>query len=79
MDFDGRAVMNIDGRDQPSKLAAWSEPKRRYEAGGVLVNVRYVVTGICKPDDESCEVPSYDALVTVKARSGSADRSLKVS
>lgn len=79
-DFDGRAVMNIDGRDRPLKLTASSEPKiklkvgrrsmYRYQGDGVTVNVRYIVTGICKPDDESCEVTNFDAVVTVTTGSG---------
>lgn len=58
-DFDGRAAMNIDGRDRPLKLTASSEPKSglkvgrrsryRYQGDRVTVEVRYIVTGICKP------------------------------
>lgn len=79
-DFDGRAVMNIDGRDRLLKLAASSEPKGRlrvgsrstyrYRGDGVTVNVSYIVTGICKPEDESCEITNFDAVVTVTTRSG---------
>lgn len=79
-DFDGRAIMNIDGRDRPLKLAASSEPKSklkvgrrsmyRYQGDGVTVNIRYIVTGVCKPDDESCEVTNFDAVATVSTRSG---------
>jgi hypothetical protein len=79
-DFDGRAVMNIDGLDQALKLAWSSEEKGslkigkrsayRYEGPGVTVSVRYVVTGMCKPDDESCEVTDYNAAVAVTTRSG---------
>ena len=79
-DFAGRAVMNINGRDAALKLIEPKEPKGepkkgesstyRYRGAGVEVVVRYVVTGICAPDDESCEVTNYKALVTVTTASG---------
>ncbi len=75
-----RAVMNIGGRDTALKLVRStggnSELKKgdrltyRYHGEAVDVVVRYVVTGVCAPDDESCEVTNYDATVTVQTRSG---------
>lgn len=81
--FDGNAVMNINGRDSDLKLLR-SQPRRDpepaiggrssfwYGAGPVKVRVDYVVTGLCPPDSESCEVVYYRAVITVTR--GSARR-----
>jgi hypothetical protein len=79
-DFEKHAMMNVDGRDRLLALGKSSEPKGEpkpglrsmflYRGDGVEVVVRYVVTKVCAPDDESCEVITYDANVTVKAQSG---------
>jgi hypothetical protein len=37
----------------------------RYRGDGIEVLVRYVVTELCAPEDESCEVVTYDAVLTV--------------
>jgi hypothetical protein len=79
-DFDERAVINIRGTDTTLKLVGSSganrEPKkgdhsmRHYRGEGVDVVVKYVVTGVCRPDDESCEVTNYDAVLIVATRAG---------
>lgn len=71
--------MNIGGRDTALALVESSGAKREskkgdrstyhYRGEGVDVVVKYVVTGVCAPDDESCEVTNYDALITVATRS----------
>ena len=75
-----RAVMHIDGQDRVMKVVSPVErpvsPKigdrtsYDYRSDGITVRVQYVVTGVCKPEDESCEVTNYDATVTVTSRSG---------
>jgi hypothetical protein len=72
--------MNLDGSDRLLMLVKSSAPKGEpklgqrsmflYRGKGIEVIVRYVVTKVCAPDDESCEVITYDANVTVKAWSG---------
>jgi hypothetical protein len=79
-DFDKRAIMNIDGRDTPLMLVESKERKGepqkgdhssfRYRGKGIEATIGYVVVGLCAPDDESCEVISYDASLTVTTRSG---------
>jgi hypothetical protein len=79
-DFGKRAVMNIDGRDMALVTVASAEPKDgpkkggrskwRYRGGGAEVVVDYAVTGVCAPSDESCEIWSCDAVITVTARRG---------
>jgi hypothetical protein len=78
--FEDRAVVNVDGRDVEMKLVGSSnaegEAKKgristfRYRGTGVDVIVRYVVTGLCAPDDEQCEVVSYDAELAVMTHPG---------
>jgi len=70
-DLGDRAVMNIGGRDEVLMLVessgAKDEPKKGsrstylYRGNAVEVVVQYVVTGLCAPNDESCEVVNYDA------------------
>jgi hypothetical protein len=79
-DFDGHAVMNIDGRDKELKLVESSganrEPRkgdrstRRFRSEGVEVIVKYVVTRVCTPNDEKCEVIGYDAVISVTTNLG---------
>jgi hypothetical protein len=81
-DFENRAAVHVDGRDRALLLIGSDEPKGelkkgrrslyRYRGDGVEVVVRYVVTQVCAPDDESCEVVNYDAVVTVSTRSGTS-------
>ena len=79
-DLGDRAVMNIGGSDKAlmlvesfgvkDELKKGSRSTYRYRGDAVEVVVRYVVTGLCAPNDESCEVVNYDAVVTVITRSG---------
>ena len=79
-DFGERAVVNLGGRDTPLRLVESSganrEPKKgdrsmyHYRGEGVNVVIKYIVTGVCTPDDESCEVTNYDAEITVATRFG---------
>jgi hypothetical protein len=72
--------MNIDAKDIRLHLVRMREwkgmPKKgnrstyRYKGPGISVLVDYVVTAICTPDDESCEVTSYDAEIVIKTVSG---------
>jgi len=73
--FEGSAVMNLNGRD--TKLMLIRETKAKgdlkerdrssawYRAGAVEVRVDYTVSGFCPPDHESCEVIYYNATVVV--------------
>jgi hypothetical protein len=77
-DFDGRAVMNINGHDTKLTLVRSKEPEGEptkgdrssywYSAGAVEVRVDYVVSDVCPPDDESCEVVYYTATIHVASR-----------
>jgi hypothetical protein len=70
------AWMNIDGRDVRLKLVQstgtherekiGSKLTRTYVAGEIKVRAVYVTTGICRPDDESCESTDYRASFVVK-------------
>ncbi|MEJ7577490.1 MAG: hypothetical protein WKF74_10855 [Pyrinomonadaceae bacterium] len=74
--FENDALMNIDGRDVSLRLVNETNPKgrervgsrstRRYAAGNITVNVVYVATRVCKPNDENCESTSYSATFIVK-------------
>jgi hypothetical protein len=79
-DFGERAVVNLGGRDTPLKLVGSSGANREHKKGdrlmyhyrgeGVNVVIKYIVTGVCAPDEESCEVTNYDAEITIATRSG---------
>lgn len=83
-DYEEHAAMNINGRDVKLKLVNSQELKPgfkvgdhssfRYHGDGFDVEVVYTVTGVCKPDDEKCEVNEYNATITVT--SGSANHIL---
>lgn len=83
-DYEEHAAMNINGRDVKLKLLNSQELKRgfkvgdhssfRYQGDAFDVEVVYTVTGVCKPDDEQCEVDDYNATITVT--SGSARQTL---
>jgi len=75
-DYDDNAVVNVDGKDVNLKLKVRKEPKGEdlkvgqkseedYTGTGVKVHVDYVTTWVCPPDDESCEVTSFNAIVIV--------------
>jgi eukaryotic-like serine/threonine-protein kinase len=69
------AWMNIDAKDvklrlvgrtdAPGDLKVGSRFSRRYAAGQVTVSVESVVTRVCPPDDEGCEVTDYGSTIVV--------------
>jgi hypothetical protein len=71
---DEGAWMNIDGKDVKLELVrtsnesngeVGSRSNKKYKAKGIAVQIDYVITRICKPDDEQCESTDYDATFTV--------------
>ncbi len=74
-DVDGSAQVNINGKDMTLKQTTNNLPqeslkvgakwKEVYEAAKTKVEVEYVVTKVCDPDDEACEVAHYSAVITV--------------
>ena len=74
-DSEDNAVMNINGKDLNLKLVSHNEPHGvlkkgdrstwTYSRQGIKVRVDFVVTGLCPPGDEACEVTYYDATITV--------------
>src|SRR5262245_7703072 len=68
--------MNIDGRDVDLMMVESDEPDRELKVGdrfretfardGLKAHIDYVVTGICDPKDEACEVINFDATITVE-------------
>jgi hypothetical protein len=72
--------MNIDGHDVDLKLVDSDEPDRelkvgdhfsqRYAGDSLRARIDYVVTGVCDPKDEACEVIDLDATIIVE-RNGS--------
>ncbi|MEW6210494.1 MAG: hypothetical protein AB1631_19160 [Acidobacteriota bacterium] len=72
-DLDDVAQMNIDGEDVLLKLVSKTESKGRigsrhsetYAAEGTKVRVNFVVTKLCDPKDEGCEVTWYSAIIAV--------------
>jgi hypothetical protein len=71
------ASMNIDGRDLklkivgkpsrlPDKVKKGFHFTRQYSAGSIQVKVDFVVSWLCPPKDESCEVTNYDVTLTVE-------------
>ncbi len=75
-DNDNDAWMNINGRDTKLRLVKETKPKGkwkrrsrftdRYSAGDVTVDVLRVVTRVCPPRDEGCEVTDFATTFTVK-------------
>lgn len=71
---DDEAVMNIDDIDVWMHRVALnaggsrkgSHSVDRYKKDDIEVDVDFVVTKRCHPDDENCEVTWFDALITVK-------------
>jgi hypothetical protein len=67
-DFQNHASINIDGKDKILTLTKIEEkvPEKEpiigerskywYAGGGIEVAVEYVVTQVCAPNNESCEV-----------------------
>ena len=78
-DYEEHAAMNINGRDVKLKLVNSQELIPGFKVGGHSsfryhddsfdVQVIYTVTGVCKPDDEKCEVNEYNATITVTSGS----------
>ena len=74
-DSEDNAVMNFDGKDMNLRLVCHREPRGpskkgdrsnwTYSRRGITVRVDFVVTGLCPPNDEGCEVIYYDAAITV--------------
>jgi hypothetical protein len=68
--------INIDGRDVDLMRAESDEPERELKVGdhfsetytgdGLKAHIDYVVTGVCDPTDEACEVINLDATITVE-------------
>jgi hypothetical protein len=77
---ENNAVMNIDGKDRMLKLVSHREPKGAPRKGDrstwnyadkeTKVRIDFVVTRVCDPNDESCEVTWYDATITVTRKNG---------
>lgn len=66
--------MNIDGKDMQLTLigeskstntSIGSRSNERYRTNGVNVRVDYIVTRVCRSDDENCESTEYDVTFTV--------------
>ena len=56
----------IVGQDEGNgKVRRGLRSIHKYRAGDFEVRVDYVVTGVCAPKDESCEVTAFDAKITV--------------
>jgi hypothetical protein len=73
--FNGQAVMNINGHDLRLTLVRSIDPRKEpkigdrsrywYASGLISVQLDYTVTGSCARDDESCEVFYYNAVIRV--------------
>jgi len=67
--------VNVNGKTFKLRLDAASKEKQvvkvgdrsweRYSSGSVKVRIDYVVTGLCDPNDEACEVIAYNALINI--------------
>ncbi len=78
-DFADIVQMNIDGQDIKLKLVKETKAKGKakvgnrhseaYISGQTRVRIDWLVTEVCDPKDESCEVTWYSAVITVN-RSG---------
>ena len=74
-DFESHAIVNIGGRDTMLALVRSNEPNKEarkgdrwtswYRGDRIQVRVDYVVSSLCPPDDESCEVVYYRATIVV--------------
>lgn len=74
-DFDGNALMSINGVETKLRSARSRENRRAPKVGerssawytgrGVQVRIDFVVSDLCPVDDESCEVIYYKAVVRV--------------
>jgi hypothetical protein len=78
-DYNGNALLNISGHDVHLKLVRSREPKREarkgdrssywYKGDDVTVRVDRVVTQLCRPDDENCEIIGSEGTIVVTTRS----------
>jgi hypothetical protein len=76
--FDETAQMNINGRRVKLRLSNASDEAHAFEVGdrswetyaapGVRVRVDFVISGVCPPSSENCEVTFYNAMITVRQR-----------
>jgi hypothetical protein len=78
-DLQNHASININGSDKILRLTKADEDTAKkepvigdrsrfyYAGGGVKVAVEYVITEVCAPSDESCEVTYYRAELAVSA------------
>ncbi|HYM00485.1 MAG TPA: hypothetical protein VEZ90_16135 [Blastocatellia bacterium] len=74
-DYQSNAVMNINGTDVRLKLVSQQEPNGdpkvgdrstyRFSGHQIDATVDLVVTHLCDPNDEACEVIEYDATITL--------------
>ena len=66
MNIDGKDVqLKPDGPGKGSAAKVGSRSYEKYKAPGISVQIEFVVTRVCDPDDESCESTNYDATFTV--------------
>jgi hypothetical protein len=86
-DFENRAFVNVDGQDITLRLdekrdEPLSQPRKGlrekhfYRGEGIEVVADFVVTRVCPPDCESCEVTHYDGKITISR--GDAKRTIAV-
>jgi hypothetical protein len=78
---DGPGEMNIDGRNVQLTMLRDEENKgavsvgdrffQTYGSSNLRVRIDYIVTRICDPKDEGCEVTWYSATITVTRRGSS--------
>lgn len=76
IDDEKSAWMNIEGRDtklmlikeraQRQRERVGDRSTERFAVADITVNVTYVVTRVCRPNDESCESTDYSASFVVK-------------
>jgi hypothetical protein len=74
-DFSQHAWMNIDGKDVKLTQVKTTEPKGALKKGArfqevylaphTKVQIDYVVSSVCKPQDQECEFTGYDANIKV--------------
>lgn len=73
--MDEPGYLNIDGETIRLKFMGSSKARRnervgdrsreRYSAGNVTARIDYLVTAVCDPRDENCEVTRYSVRLTV--------------
>jgi hypothetical protein len=73
--MDESAYINLNGKTLKLRLVAASKEKaaqtigdrswETYSAGSLRVRIDYIVSWLCPPNDEACEVTYYKAVMTV--------------